>query len=161
MLARAEAHRVYGAANESHNELNKNTLRHSTCSHKWRERLKCSIFVVKPSIPALKGPGGGLMVAPAENASLLGTQFDSKQCREQFVTPLSSFLQSWRYSLVFRIPVLLRLLLDLDTYVGVDRLGVFPQFLKIVVDIITPELNVIFRGQSVVDRFRSIFGPLM
>ena len=37
------------------------------------------------------GPGGGLVVAPAEKASHLGSQFDSKQCCEQFVTPLSRF----------------------------------------------------------------------
>ena len=93
MLASAEAQRVYGAAWESHNELAMNILKHSTCSHKWWEILKGSIFGVKPSIPALREPGGGLEVAPAEKASLLGSQFDSKQCREQFVSPLSCFLQ--------------------------------------------------------------------
>ena len=63
---------------------------------------------------------------PVEKASLLGSQFDSKQCREQFVTPLSCFPQC-RCSnfLAFRTPVLLHLLLDLDTYGGVDHLGVF------------------------------------
>ena len=74
MLARAEAQRVYGAARESHNERTRNTLKHSTCSHQWWETLKGSIFGVKPSSPALKGPGGGLVVAPAEKASLLGFQ---------------------------------------------------------------------------------------
>ena len=44
---------------------------------------------MKPSIVALRGPGSSLVVAPDEKASLLGSQFDSKQCREQFVTPLS------------------------------------------------------------------------
>ena len=52
-------------------------------------------------------------------------QFDSKQCREQFVTVInfalslvtqSRFPQSRCNSLAFRTPVLLRLLLDLDTY---------------------------------------------
>ena len=56
--------------------------------------LKSSIFGVKPSIPALGGLGGGLLVGPAGKASLLGSQFDSKQCREQFVTPLSRFPQA-------------------------------------------------------------------
>ena len=51
VLAHAGAQRVYGAARESHNELNRNTLKHSTCSHKWWEILKG----VKPSIPALRG----------------------------------------------------------------------------------------------------------
>ena len=41
--------------------------------------------------------------------------------------------------------VLLRLLLDLDTYGGVDPLGVFPLFLKKVADIIAPKQSIIFR----------------
>ena len=40
------------------------------------------------------------MVASAEKASLLGSQFDSKQSREQFVTTLSCFPQSRCNSLV-------------------------------------------------------------
>ena len=76
--------------------MNKPTLKHSTCSHKWWETLKGPIFGVKPSIPLLRVPWGGLVVAPAEKASLCGSQFDSKQCHEQFVTPLSCFLQSRR-----------------------------------------------------------------
>ena len=64
------------------------------------------------------------MVAPAEKASLLGSQFVSKQCRAQFVTPLSCFQQSWCNSLAFQTLVLLRLLLDLDTYDGVGPSGV-------------------------------------
>ena len=82
---------------------------------------------MKPYIPALRGPGGGLVVAPAEKGSLVGSQFDSKLCRQQLVTPLPCFPQSMCNSLAFRIPALLRLLLDLDTYGSVDHLGVFLQ----------------------------------
>ena len=71
VLARAEAQRVNGAARESHNELTRNTLKHSTCSHKWWETLKGSIIGVKPSIPALRGPEGGLVLAPTEKDSCL------------------------------------------------------------------------------------------
>ena len=145
MLARAEAQRVNGVATESHNERTRNTLKRSSCSHKWLKTLKGSIFGVKPSIQALRAPGGGLVVTPAEKASLLGSQFDSKQCREQCVTPLSYFIQPRWNSLAVRTSVLLRLLLDLDTYVGVDHLGVFPLFLKKAVDIIAPKLSIIFR----------------
>ena len=81
-------------------------------------------------------------MALPEKASLLGSQFDSKQCLEQFVTPLFCFPQSRCNSLAF---FFLRLLLDLDTYGGVEPLGVFPLFLKIVADIIAPKLNTIFR----------------
>ena len=91
---------------------------------------------MKPSIPTLRGPRGYLVMAPAEKASLLGSRFHSKQCPEQFVTPLSCCPQCRCNSLAFRTPVLLRLLLDLDTYGGVDPLGVFPLFLKMVADII-------------------------
>ena len=39
--------------------------------HISRETLKGSVFGVKPSIPALRGPRGGLVVAPSEKVSLL------------------------------------------------------------------------------------------
>ena len=143
MLARAEAQRVYGATRESQNERTRYTLKHSTCSHEWWEILNGTIFGMKPSIPALKGPGRGLVVTSAEKESLLGSQFCSKRCREQFVTSLSSFPQSRCNSLAYRIPVFLHLLLDLDTYGGVDPLGVFPLFLEMVTEIIAPKLSII------------------
>ena len=69
---------------------------------------------------------------------------DSKQCREQFVTPLSCFPQFLCNSLAFRTPALLHLLLDHDPYCGFDPFGVFPLFLKMVADIIAPKLSIIF-----------------
>ena len=107
--------------------------------------LNGSIFGVKSSIPPLQGTGGGLVVAPAEKASLLGSQFDSKQCHQQFVTYFSCFPQCRCNYFAFRTSVLLRLLLDLDTYRGVDPLCVFPLFLKKVTDIVAPKLSIIFR----------------
>ena len=56
VLAHDKGHRVNGAARESHNELTRNTLKYSTCSHKWWETLNGLIFGVKPSIPALRRP---------------------------------------------------------------------------------------------------------
>ena len=99
---------------------------------------------MKPNIPALRGPGGGLVVASAEKASLLPSQFESKQCREQIVTPLFSIRQSRCNSLAFQTSVLLHLLLDFDTYGGVGVLGAFSLFLKKVVDIISPNPSIIF-----------------
>ena len=69
-----------------------------------------------------------------------------KQRREQFVTPLSCFPPSRCNSLAFRTPVLLCLPLDLYRYGGVDLLGVFPLFLKMVADIIALKLSIIFLG---------------
>ena len=37
------------------------------------------------------------------------------------------------------------MLLELDTYEGVDPLGVFPLFLMMVADIIAPKQSIIFR----------------
>ena len=77
------------------------------------------------------------MVAPAEKASLQGCQFDSKQCREQSVTHLFCFpsldVIIWPSECLSSYWCLL---LDHDTYGGVDPLGVFPLFLKKVADII-------------------------
>ena len=50
--------------------------------------------------------------------------------------PLSCFPQSRSNSLAFQTSVLLLPPLDLDTYGGVDPLGVFPLFLKKVADIL-------------------------
>ena len=86
------------------------------------------------------------MVSPAGKATLLGSQFDSKQCCEQFVTDMYFFPQSRCNSLAFWTPVFLHLLLDLDTYGGVYSLGLFPLFIKMVVDIIAPKLSTIFCG---------------
>ena len=129
----------------SHNELARRTLTSTTCSHKWWETLKGSIFGEKPSIPALRGPSGSLVVSPAQKASLLDALFDGKQCREKFVTPLSCFPRPVCNSLAFRTSVLHCLLLDLDSYGGVDPLGVFPLFFKMVADIVAPKLSAIFQ----------------
>ena len=45
-------------------------------------------FDVKLSIPAISGPGGGLVQAPPEKAPLMSSQFDIKLCHEELVTPL-------------------------------------------------------------------------
>ena len=76
--------------------------------------------------------------------SLLGSQFDSKQCREQFVTILLCLPQVRCNCLAFRTPVFLPLLLDLDTYGGVDPSSAVPLFLKMVADIIALKLSIIF-----------------
>ena len=59
---------------------------------------------------------------------------------------LSCFPQSRYNSLAFCTTVQLHLLHKLDTYEGVDHLGVFPLFLNVVVDIISPKLSIIFHG---------------
>ena len=62
------------------------------------------------------------------------------------MTPLSCLTQSRCNSSAFRSPVLLHLLLYLDTYGGVDPLGVFPLFLTMVADIIAPKCSLFLCG---------------
>ena len=89
--------RVYDAARESHNERSRNTLKHSTCSHKWCETLKCSVFGVKGALRRR-------VVAPAirKRHSWALSFVSSEQCREQFVAPLSCFPQLMCNSLALR-----------------------------------------------------------
>ena len=129
VLARAEAQRVYIAARESQNERTRNTMKLSTCSHKWWETLKCSIFGVESIITVSGEPECGLVVVPAEKTSLLGFQVDSNSVVSSLSLLCFVSVSSARCnSLAFRISVLLRLLLNLDTYMGVDPLGVFLNF---------------------------------
>ena len=65
------------------------------------------------------------MVAPAEKASLLGTQPDNKQCCEEFVTAVSCFPQSMCNSLALSTSVLMRLLLDLAYSTSKESYGYY------------------------------------
>ena len=102
------------------------------------------------------------MVAPTEKVSLLGFQFDSKHS-------LSSLSHICLVSLIPIGAILLpsELLSScvcfsiLISYGSVDPLGVFPLFLKKVVDIIASKLSIIFRRLFLSDRFRSVLGMLM
>ena len=75
---------MYDAAIAYHTEQARNTLMNSTCSQKWWDTLKGFIFDVKNYIPAHRG-SNGLVVTPANKASLLCSQFDIKQCHFSLV----------------------------------------------------------------------------
>ena len=108
-------------------------------------RHKCS-FLEKPSIPDLRGPRGGFVVAPSVKASPLGSQFDSKQCCEQFGTHLSCFPQSRCNSLTFGTLFFGVYFLILTHMVVLILFCAFPLFLKMVADISAPKLSIPFRG---------------
>ena len=138
VLARAEAQGVYGAANVSHNERTRNPLKHSTCSHKWWETLKGSILLVCSRLFLLSGGQEVVwrwLLLRKRHSWALSLTASSVVSSSSHVC-----FNSW----AFRTPVLLRLLLDLNTYGCVDSLVVFPLFLKIVADIIAPKFSIIF-----------------
>ena len=74
--------------------------------------------------------GGALVVDPVGKAQLLTTQFDGKQCRENFVLPSSCYPRPLCCSLAFRSSQVKRLLSDLDAGGRVDPLGVFRCYLR-------------------------------
>ena len=74
-----------------------------------------------PSIPGLRGPGGGLVVTHTDKASLRFLNLTVSSSTSS--SSLSSCVQ-------FSTPVLIHLLLDLDSYWGIDFLGVLPLFYK-------------------------------
>ena len=111
---------------------------------------------MKQSIPFLSWPGCGFVVAIAKKSSLLASQFDIIQCREQLVTPLSCFPQPRCNSVVIRTPVLLPLLVDLDTYGGLDPLGVFPLSLNM----IAPKQSIIFHRLMLLGSFPECSGNI-
>ena len=76
---------------------------YSTRSHKWWETLTGSIFVVKPPFPAPGSPEVFWWWILLRKRHSMDSQFDNKQCREQFVTPLYCFPQSRCNSLAFCI----------------------------------------------------------
>ena len=58
---------------------------------------------------------------------------------------MSCFPQSMVQFFACRTPVSVRLLLDLDEYGGIEPLGAFPLFQKMVADNIAPKRSIIFR----------------
>ena len=126
----------------SHNEKKRNTLKNSTCSHKWWETLKGLIFGAKHSVPALRGPlevvwwwlllrkpyswALGLPASSVMSSLTESSAVSSLSLLCLVLSFVSSLLQF--VGLSNFCPTLL--LLDLDTYGGVDPLGMFHLFLK-------------------------------
>ena len=144
-LARAEAGNVYEAAKQVHFARSRDVLSEATSSHHWWNTLKSSLFGSSSTLPSLLGARGSLISSPGDKAELLSRHFDSKQSRDVFDVPDTCYPEPLCCSFAFRSSVILRLLLDLDEYGGVDPVGVFPQFFKKVADVISPRLARLFR----------------
>ena len=70
---------------------------------------------------------------------------------------LSLVAMSW----TFGTPIIMRLLHYLDSYRGVDQVGVFSLFLKMAADIIAPKLSIIVRELIRLGSLSSGGSPLM
>ena len=78
------------------------------------------MFGSSSTLPSLLGTGGKLISSPKYKADLLSGYFDSKQSRDVFDIPDTCYPEPSCCSIAFRSSVILRLLLDLDEYGGVD-----------------------------------------
>ena len=111
---------------------------------KWWTTLKSAVFGSSSSLPALVGPGGGLVCKSVGKADLLSDHFDSKQSRESVDLLVTCHPSPSLITFAFRSSEVKRPLLDLDPYGGTDPLGMFPLFLKRMADVLAPRLSVVF-----------------
>ena len=79
--------------------------------------------------------------------------FDIKQFREYVDLPLTYHPFPKLTTFSFWSNEVRRLVLDLDTHVGTDTLGMFPIFLKRTADVLAPRLRVVFRRLVRLSRF--------
>ena len=143
--SRARAQLVYDDAQTEYDERTRETLLECDNESKWWTSLKKSIFGTAPSIPPLLGSGGAMIADPAGKADLLASQFNSKMSSAVFVEPPFCHPSPECSSLAFRSSTVKRLLLQLDSYGGVDGDGIFPLLLKESAEVISPKLSVLLR----------------
>lgn len=144
-VSQREANSIYDEARAAFEIRCRDKLGNAANSRAWWCTLKESVFGTESSIPPLMKPGGGLVADPASKAELLSSFFDSKQSREEIGLPQTCHPEPKLTSFAFRSRTVRKLLLDLDSYGGVDPLGFFPLFFKEIANEFSPKLSVLFR----------------
>ena len=142
---RAEARRIYNAAETSYNSHLQDVLAGATQSHKWWSSLKSSLFGVESNMPPLCEPSGSMSYEPQRKAELLSDTFISKQRVQEVTLPLSCFPSPTLCLAAFKSKELEQYMLNLDTYGGTDPDGYFPLFFKKIASVLAPKLAVVFR----------------
>ena len=137
------ANETYLEVKHQFSDRNRDVLLNVQSPHKWWSTLKSAVFGSSSSLPLLVSEDGGLVCESVGKADLLSDHFDSKQCREAVVLPLTCHPSPSFTTFVLRLSEVRHLLLDLDPYGGTDLLGMFPLFLKRT-DVMAPCLSVMF-----------------
>ena len=140
-----DANLVYDTAKRAFKLRCRDKLAQASNSRTWWCTLKESVFGTESSLPPLMKPGGALVADPASKADLLSSFFDSKQSREDIGLPHSCPPKPKLSSFAFRSRAVHKLLLNLDSYGGVDPLGFFPLFFKEIAPVFSSKLSVVFR----------------
>ena len=97
------------------------------------------------SLPPLIGVGGGLVCESVRKANMLSAHFDGNQSRDSVDLPSTCHPSPSLTTFSFRPREVKRLLLDLDSYGGIDPLGKFSLFLKRTAEVLAPRLAVVFK----------------
>ena len=97
------------------------------------------------SLPPLIGVGGGLVCESVEKTDLLSAHFDGKQSRDPVDQPSTCHPSPSLTTFAFRSREVKLLLLDLDSYGGIDPLGMFPLVLKKTAVVVASRIAVVFR----------------
>ena len=106
--------------------------------------FESAVVGTSSSLPPLFGRGGGLVCESVNDANLLSDHFASSS---MFVDlPLTCHPYPSLITLAFRSNVVRRLLSEMDPYGGKDPFGIFPFFLKIIPDVLTPVVAYVLRS---------------
>lgn len=118
---RREAEVMYSKAERAHWSRMCQELAGVSQPHKWWSTLKGPIFGMDSSIPPLLSQDGSLLFNPRDKAQRLLSVFDGKQCRDDIGLPPTCHLEPGMVGIAFRSREVKRLLLDLNSYGGVDQ----------------------------------------
>ena len=124
------ANETYSDAKRQFCDRNRAVIMNVQSPHKCWSTLKSAAFGSSLSLPPLVSEGGGLACEPVGKADLSSDHFDSKQSRDAVDLPLTCHQSPCLITFAFRSIEVRRLLLDLDSYGGTDRLCMFPLFLN-------------------------------
>ena len=140
------ANAVYDEAMRQFSVRSQDVLMNAQCPHKWWSTLKSAVFGSSSdlSFPPLIGASGGLVSESVGKAEMLSANFDGNQSRDPVDLPSTCHLSPSTTTFAFRSWDVKWLLLDLDSYGGIDPLGMFPLFLKRTVEVLAPHLAVVF-----------------
>ena len=140
------ANAVYAQAMQQFSVRSCDVLMNARYPHKWWSTPRSAVFGSSSdsSLPLI-GVGGGLVCELVGKAEMLSAHFDGKQSRDPVDLPSTCHPSPSLTTIAFRSRVVKRLLLDLESYVCTDPLGMFPLFLKMTAEILAPRLALVFQ----------------
>ena len=140
------ANAAYAEAMRQFSVRSRDVLMNAEYPHKWWSTLKSAVLGSSSdsSLPPLIGAGGGLVCVSVGKADILSAHLDGKQSRDPVDLKSACHPFPSLTTFAFRSREVKRLLLDLDSYGGIDPIGMFTLFLKRTAEVLAPRLAVVF-----------------